>query len=144
VGDQTLIYHGRWRNASDTEKNYYGEIGLATLPRDRWGSLSVKEGAESGTVWSAPITLPADAVELSLNAEGAKKITVELADESGTLLPEFSGDNGGEVKGAKANVSQVKWKGDGLAALAGKTVKLKLGLKGGQTGLYAVYLDPTK
>jgi hypothetical protein len=144
VDDETLIYHGRWRNATDTAKNYYGEIGLATLPRDRWGSLSVAEGSGNGTVWSAPITLPTEAVELSLNADGAKNITVELADESGTLLPDFSGENSGEVKGSKANVSQVKWKGEGLTALAGKTVRLKLGLKGEKTGLYAVYLDPAK
>jgi hypothetical protein len=141
VGDETLIYHGRWRNATITENNYHAEIALATLPRDRWGSLSVAEGAESGTVWSAPITLPSEAVELSLNADGARNITVEIADESGALLPEFSGENSGEVKGAKANVSPVKWKGEGLAALAGKTVKLKLGLKGEKTGLFAVYLD---
>lgn len=144
VGDETLIYHGRWRNATDTAKNYYGEIGLATLPRDRWGSLSVAEGAESGTVWSAPITLPTEAVEISLNADGAKNITVEIADESGTVLPEFSGENSGEVKGAKSIASPVKWKGEGLSTLAGKTVKLKLGLKGEKTGLFAVYLDPAK
>ena len=73
-----------------------------------------------------------------------KPITIEIADERGALLPEFSGENGGEVKAAKSNVSQVKWKTHGLAALAGKTVRLKLGLKGEKTGLYAVYLDTVK
>ena len=35
VGDETRIYHGRWANTEQT-KDYYADIGLATLPRDRW------------------------------------------------------------------------------------------------------------
>lgn len=145
VGETTYIYHGRWRNATATEENYYAEIGLATLPRDRWGSLSVAEGAESGTVWSAPITLPAEGdVALSLNANGVENFSVEIADEKGVLLPEFSRENRGEVRVAKANVSPVAWKGAGLKALAGKTVRLKLGIEGKTTRFYAVYLDSAK
>ena len=43
---------------STGEQNYYGEVALATLPRDRWGALGLYPGAEEGTVWSTPVTLP--------------------------------------------------------------------------------------
>ncbi len=45
VGDKTLIYHGRWRNATATGQDYYAEVALATLPRDRWGSLHLAKDA---------------------------------------------------------------------------------------------------
>ena len=45
VGDETRIYHGRWRNsgqrAEDIADYYRAEVALATLPRDRWGALGL-------------------------------------------------------------------------------------------------------
>ena len=141
VGDQTLIYHGRWRNATITENNYYAEVALATLPRDRWGALHLAEGTEEGTVWSAPITLPEGGAAISLNASYPDGISVELADESGTLLPGYSGEAQGVVQKVKANTSPVTWAGKGLGELGGRTIRLRIGLSGSSTKLFAVYLD---
>jgi hypothetical protein len=141
VGDKTLIYHGRWRNATITGKDYYAEVALATLPRDRWGSLHLAEGASQGTVWSAPITIPKNGCSISLNADDAAELSVELAAEDGKLLPAYSGENRGHVQGAETAVRAVRWADEALSGLGGKTVRIKLGISGDKTRLYAVYLD---
>lgn len=137
VGDTTYIYHGRWRNATNTVQDYYAEVGVATLPRDRWGSLAVGEGEDEGTAWSAPVTLPDGGCTVTLNADFGADITVELADEEGELLAGFSGENHGVVHPDGV----VGWSDETLARLGGKTVRIKLGLTGETTHLYAVYLD---
>ena len=76
VGDETRIYHGRWRNAlggdqRDLLKYNSGEVALATLPRDRWGGLGLNPGTTEGTVCSAAIELPASGCQIGLNADGA-------------------------------------------------------------------------
>lgn len=144
VGEKTLIYHGRWRNATVTGQDYYAEVALATLPRDRWGRLHVTEGASRGTVWSAPITLPEGGCHVSLNADDAENITVELAGEDGALLPEYSGEKRGVVQGGETSVRTVQWADKALSDLAGRTVRLELGFSGDKAGLYAVYLDTMK
>ncbi len=62
VGDETRIYHGRWRNvgqkAADIAAYYRGEVALATLPRDRWGAIGLNPGTSEGTVCSAPSRCP--------------------------------------------------------------------------------------
>ena len=142
VGDKTLIYHGRWRNATISGQNYYAEVALATLPRDRWGSLHLAANATDGTVWSAPITLPMGGCNILLNADRAENLSVELADEGGNLLPAYSGESRGTVQVANANA--VVWADRGLAHLGGKTVRLKLKLQGKNTKLYAVTLETPK
>lgn len=141
VGDKTLIYHGRWRNATITGQDYYAEVALATLPRDRWGSLHLSEGASRGKVWSAAITIPEGGCDVLLNADGAASLSVELAGNDGKLLPAYSGENRGVVQGAEAAVRTVQWTDNALGGLGGKTVRLKLELYGDNTRLYAVYLD---
>jgi hypothetical protein len=144
VDDKTLIYHGRWRNATVTGQDYYAEVALATLPRDRWGSLHLAEGASQGTAWSAPITIPEEGCNISLNADGGADITVELASESEDPLPAYSGPNRGTVQGMEAAARAVRWADEALSGLGGRTVRLKLGVSGDKTRLYAVYLDARK
>ncbi len=144
VGNKTLIYHGRWRNATITGTDYYAEVALATLPRDRWGSLHLAEGKSQGTVWSAPITFPKEGCAIVINADAASNITVELADESGTLFAAYSGKHKGVVRRGKSIEHPVRWDDTTLAALGGKTVRLKLGISKKKTNLYAVYLDPKR
>jgi len=135
VGDETRIYHGRWRNTSDKPddiENGYGEVGLATLPRDRWGALRLPSHHSSGSVWSAPIVLPAADCELFLNVEGARGIRVEIADENFNLLSEYSGDNGGSTSDESGFDCKVAWPKSSLSILEGKTIRLKIHLQAGE------------
>ena len=162
-GDETRIYHGRWRNAgyvAGERPDYWGECALATLPRDRWGSLAllpeVTEGfilptqvratkaTIEGNVWSMPIQLPAAAeTEIWINADAADQISVEIADERFNLNPDYSGARAGRTKTAGGLDCRIEWLRKDLGALKGKTVRLRLRMAKGSSEeprFYALYL----
>ena len=142
VGDETRIYHGRWRNAG-LAPDYYAEVALATLPRDRWGALGLFPKQSEGWVWSAPVTLPEGVVEIALNADHAELMRVELSDDRFGLLPEYSGQNSGVPQPSDGLESAVAWPTAGPSRLAGESVRLRVNLKkegGLEPRLYAVYL----
>ncbi len=144
VGDETRIYHGRWRNAWVPEgvtDDYSGEIGLAILPRDRWGALGLNPDRNEGSLLSVPITFPDGDFSIAINADGAEGIRVEFTDEHFRTIPEFSGEHGGIVSGDGLNQT-VKWPDDQLHKLAGQTVRMRVKLeKKDQVDprVYAVY-----
>lgn len=152
VGDETRIYHGRWRNVryngeGAKPEDYYAEIALATIPRDRWGALGLYPGQTSGSVWSAPVTLPEGGCRLSLNADGADGMRVEIADERFNLLPAFSDANAGSATTSGGLDCPVQWPNGDLSELGGRTVRFRVHVK--KTGeaeprLYAVYLQSNK
>lgn len=103
VGDETRIYHGRWRNAADglvlseaegNWRHYSGEVALATLPRDRWGAFGPDPGADEGMVCTALITLPASGSMVRINADGVAGLTVALLDEQFHPIPGFADGRG--------------------------------------------------
>jgi hypothetical protein len=129
AGDETRIYHGRWRNAGERAEDlaayYHGEVALATLPRDRWGALSLNPGADEGTVCSAPVVLPARDAELRINADGAAGLKVDLLDEQWRPIPGFSG---GEVAGPGGLDCPVRWPGRAMAELGGQAARAQVKL----------------
>ena len=150
VGDETRIYFGRWLNA-EYGKGISGEVALAVLPRDRWGALGLnpKDGAHTpaydnhGSIWSAPIRLPASGCRILLNADHARQMTVEISDEKFKLLPGYSGAKAGKSGQESGLDCAIDWSSGDLAALAGQTVRLKINLtKDSETAprLFAVYL----
>ena len=149
VGDETRIYHGRWRNAdgrgeNDALKYYYAEVALATLPRDRWGALGLNPGEHEGSVWTAPLTICKRGCEVSLNADGVQGICVEVADEQFRPLPKFSGENAGRIVAKDGLACAVAWSKVNLDKLVGKTVRLKIHLRKGEHAeprLYAAYVS---
>jgi hypothetical protein len=148
VGDETRIYHGRWRNCGkkveDIVEYYSAEVALAVLPRDRWGSLRLNPEAQEGLVCSAPVTLPADGWKLTLNADGVTGLSVEVADEHLNLMPQFSGDNSATAQGKDGLDVPVKWAKGNPAELNGKTVRFRVCFKrspGVEPMLYAVSLS---
>jgi hypothetical protein len=114
------------------------------LPRDRWGALGLIPGESEGSVWSAPIKLSDNDRVMSLNAEGADAMRIELADEDFNLLPEFSESNSGTCSDASGIDCPVLWPALRLEQLRGKTVRLRVHVKGGPetAKLYAVGLGP--
>ena len=140
VGGETRIYHGRWRNTGfEHMEDYYGSVALATLPRDRWGALALFPNRNDGYCWSAPLDLRPEGV--TLNADGAGGITVELADERFNLLPKFSGDNAARVVGESGLDLPLSWPAGAPAFPAGGKVRLKVSLRrmgGMEPKLYAM------
>jgi hypothetical protein len=147
VGDETRIYHGRWLNA-EYGMGYSGEVGLATLPRDRWGALGLYPADSNlyqahGSVWSAPVRLPASGCRVVLNADHASRMTVEVSDAEFNLLPEYSGQRSGKPDQEGGLDCPVSWPAGSLSALGGKTARFRIhmnGEAGTSPRLYAVKL----
>jgi hypothetical protein len=143
VGDETRIYHGRWRNMERPDLrgfHYHAEIALATLPRDRWGALGLNPGEDEGTICSAPVTLPSAGGTLTLNADGVAGIAVDLLDEHFHPIPGFAE---GQIVGPDGLDCSASWPGQALAALGGQEVRIqvKIGCAGGDLPrVYALYL----
>ena len=118
VGDETRIYHGRWRPGG-YGADYYAEVALATLPRDRWGALGLFPDEEEGWVWSAPVTLPRVGCLISLNADHARSMRVEVSDDRFGLLPDYLGSQAGSAQASEELESPVAWPGGDVSALGG-------------------------
>jgi hypothetical protein len=147
VGHETRIYHGRWRNVGDRAEhmhNYRADVALATIPRDRWGALGLFPGAEDGAVWSAPVALPENGCELSLNADAAETMQVEAADRDFNPLPALCAENAGRAARGSGLDCAVSWPGRRLRALGGKTLRFRITVQrkaGKAPRLYAINLS---
>ena len=149
VGDETRIYFGRWRN-NDYVDGEHGEVALAILPRDRWGALGLYPAASKnyqyqkhGSVWSAPVRLPASGCQVVLNADHTSRMTVEVSDDKFQLLPAYSGAKSGKSAQESGLDCAVAWPAGNLSALGGQTVRFKINFeKVGEADprLFAVYL----
>lgn len=150
VGDETRIYHGRWRNVGwkpgMPEEDYYAEVALATIPRDRWGALGLVGDKQDGSVWSTAVTLPDTGCTLALNADGVAGMRVEVGDANFSLFPDYSGESGGVAQDADGLECPVQWPLGSLSALAGHTVRFHVTMNradGVEPQLYAMYLRET-
>lgn len=97
VGDQTYVYYGTWDLSAKGDPP--GAVGLATLRRDGFGYLSPRLDGEASFVTSS-FPLPRKSSRIVLNAEGLgpeAKLRIELLDEKGVAIPQFSGKNAAEV-----------------------------------------------
>ena len=142
AGDETRIYHGRWRNAV-YGKDYWGEVALATLPRDRWGALGLYPNRSEGEVWSTTVRLPPEGCRILLNADAPRSMRLEIAEERFEPLPEFSGPNSGTVDDDGGLECLVNWPAGSLSSLGGKKVRLRIlmgRIDDSEPRLYAVYL----
>src|SRR5262249_31240906 len=99
IGDRTYIWYGGWDN-DVTKVEGHSEVGLATLPRDRFGSLSVKTAGQPASFLSAPVEVRGRA-ELTANVDGLSRdavLRVELLDELELPIPAYSGANAAVVR----------------------------------------------
>ena len=126
VGDETRIYHGRWRNSGNEARHYSAEVALATLPRDRWGALALNPGSNEGTICSAPVTIPGTGSTLTVNADGVAGLAVEVLDEEFHPIPGFPA---GKVTGPDGFDCPINWPGHALSELKGKVVRFQVRLR---------------
>lgn len=147
VGDETRIYHGRWRNvgqkAEDVATHYHAEVALATLPRDRWGGLGLNPGVEEGAICSAPVVVGQDGA-IRINADGVSGLSIDLLDERFQPLVGFAG---GQVAGPDGLDCLVHWAGKSLAELGGQSVRVQVSIQKTDEALprvYALYLGASE
>lgn len=133
VGNDTWIYHGRWRNSAfklrisppgEDSKDYWGAIALARLPRDRWGALGLWASQNRGSVWTQPLTLPAHG-RLLLNASGVSGLRLAVGDEGFHALSGF-GEGRPDSSSPDDFDAEVAWGGRTLSEVAGKTVRFHI------------------
>ncbi|MCX7417097.1 MAG: hypothetical protein NTY25_11500 [Planctomycetia bacterium] len=128
VGDQTRIYHGRWRNVgqvtADVVSHYRAEVALATLRRDRWGWLALNPGAQEGSICSMPIDVPGHPFDILLNADGCRGMRVELLDERLQPIEGFSGADAGRVDADGGLDCLVQWATEIPSTMRGRPVRV--------------------
>jgi hypothetical protein len=144
VGDETRIYHGRWRNvgqkAADLANHYRAEVALAVISRDRWGALELNPRANDGEICSAPFMFQ-DNTQLYVNAEGVAGVSINLVDEEFRTIPGFTG---GRISDPDGLECVVKWQGGSTKILSGKRVRVSVKLSGNdkvRPRVYALYLS---
>lgn len=105
VGEQTYIYYGAWDPRQWKVSLPRGGVGLATLPRDRFGDLVVEKAGEGSGNYQLPSVVSefvTSAVPVKagaphrfyLNADGLGKeatLKIELLDAMEKPLPGYSG-----------------------------------------------------
>jgi len=142
IGDETRIYYGAWdpRNRTATSR---GGIGLATLPRDRFGSLKMQKANGEAELITMPVSVDGGS-RILVNASGLSQnalLRVELLDRLERPLDGYSGNRAARVREA-GFASPVEWSSslpDGQDA-----VRIKLTYEGDarhQIALHAIYVN---
>lgn len=115
IGNQTFIYYGAWDprgTGSGQPLAPRGGVGIATLPRDRFGDLVVEEAGKGPGAYQLPeiqSEFTTAAISLAkepthrffLNADGLgpdAALKVEILDDKEAPLPEYSGPNAAIVR----------------------------------------------
>lgn len=102
VGDQTYIYYGSWDPRPGTNYTPRGGVGLATLPRDRFGSLSLRESNKPAQFVTAEIDISGfKTPHFYLNADGLSNeawLRIELLNAREQPLAGFSGEHAAMIQ----------------------------------------------
>jgi hypothetical protein len=153
VGDETRLYYGAWDpRPTGGPPRPRGGVGLAVLPRDRFGALLVDLAREGPGDYQLPkitaelVTAPVAATrpDFFLNAEGLgpeAALRVELLDDQERPLPGYAGAQAAVVR-TSGFQTPVRWPGD--AALPGR-VRVRIVFEGERRGdirLSAIYHRP--
>jgi hypothetical protein len=110
IGDQTFIYYGAWDPRTSSAPR--GGVGIATLPRDRFGDLVVEEAGKGPGDYQLPVitsefvtaavpTTAAKAHRFYVNADGLGPdavLKIELLDDRERPLPGYSGSDAAVIR----------------------------------------------
>ncbi|MCB1077522.1 MAG: hypothetical protein KDM64_06795 [Verrucomicrobiae bacterium] len=159
VGDQTFLYYGAWdpRHWVDTPER--GGVGIATLPRDRFGALVVDETAQGPGDYQLPeivsefVTSPVSVAvkagenpRIFVNAEGLGDeawLRIELLDSMERPLSGYAGEAAAMVRQSGFQ-APVNWQAISERRELPEKVRLRViyeGAKKTAIRLSAIYLD---
>lgn len=150
VGDKTYFWYGGPFDQSEGPRTgrpipREGAVGLLTLDRDRFGSLSTRDPNEDGNLITSEIEANQPA-RLSVNAEGLgpdSRLRVELLDVSERPQPGYSGEQAAIVERSGLRVP-VSWGVRDRIDAGTRPFKLQVRFEGPERNairLYALYLD---
>lgn len=140
VGDQLYFYVMGWAGVPGTVRPGTGFVGLATLRRD--GFASMDAGSDGGKLTTRPIRFSGS--KLFINADASQgEVRAEVLDAaSGKPVPGFSLSDCLPVRENKT-LKAVAWKsGKDLAAIAGRTVRIRFQLRNAQ--LYSFWVSKSE
>lgn len=112
IGDETFVYYGAWDPRHWEKEPPRGGVGIAALPRDRFGHLTVETAGKGPGDYQLPeivsefVTAPVKvekgrAQRFYVNAEGLgaeAALRIELLDDKERPLPGFSGKDAAVVR----------------------------------------------
>jgi hypothetical protein len=146
--DRTLLYYSGLDGGGSTALGR-GDIGLATLPRDRFGYLALKDPREAGRFESCLID-PGDALRIFANVDGLDSgatIRIGLLDERFQPVPGYSLAESTPLAAGGLR-REVVWKRGGvIRGLGGRKIRIRaelVGAGGRSPRLYALYLEPAR
>lgn len=145
VGDQTYIYYGTWDPRDWEGSPPRGGVGLATLPRDRFGDLVVDEAGKGAGDYQMPViqsefitaaipTKASVAHRFYLNADGLcadAALKIHLMDASLRPLPGYSGQAAAVVRQSGFH-TPISWNGQMAVVGLPDRIRLKVSFDGDQ------------
>jgi len=145
IGDETFIYYGAWDPRHWQDAPERGGVGIATLPRDRFGDLVVEEAGQGPGDYQMPVvqsefvtaavpTKGGAAQRFYVNADGLGEqaaLKIELLDHRERPLPGFSGRHAAVVRQSGFR-TPIAWNGEEAAAGLPERIRLKVAFEGRQ------------
>ena len=152
VGDKTYMWYGQMDQRVGTRTGRpwkrHGGIGLVTLDRARFGSLSVREPSQTGELVTSNLKIKGSA-RIWVNVEGLgpdASLSLELLDRFERPLSGYSGQDAALVQQSGLRVP-VSWKGTDLISNLRKSFKIKVSFNGtlnGAISFYALYVESSQ
>jgi hypothetical protein len=145
MGDETYIWYGNWDLSETSNAKTYGAVGLLTMRRDGFGSVSPMNRSAPAQLITCAIPTR-DIGRLAVNAEGLSaevSLRVELLDELERPLPAYAGENAAVVHEGGVR-KPVYWPRGGGVPLLDRPLRIRIRFEGArrdQARLYAIYLD---
>lgn len=145
IGEQTFIYYGAWdpRHTRQPTAPPRGGVGIATLPRDRFGDLVVEEAGQGPGDYQLPAVrsefitaaVPLDrnaSQRFFLNAAGLgpdAALKIELLDAHETPLPGYSGKDAAMVRQSGFQ-TPIAWRGQPEVRNLPERIRLRVTFEG--------------
>ena len=149
VGDETYLWYGTWDLRAGPDQETRGAVGLLTMRRDGFGSVSPLK-AEGPAQLVTCVLEASDADTLVVNAAGLSPdawLRVELVDGSERPLPGYAGESAAVVNESGVS-TRVCWPRGQTVGCPDQPFRVRVSFEGpqrDQVRLYAVYLGaPTE
>ncbi len=160
IRDQTYVYYGAWDPRHWEDQPARGGVGVASVPRDRFGDLVVEEAGQGPGDYQLPkivsefvttsISIPnATPQQFHLNADGLGNeaaLRIELLDHLEKPIPGYSGKDAALLTQSGFQVP-ISWNGSTVVRDLPERVRIHVifeGSKRTDIRFSAIYVQPAK